>query len=142
MRRSARLTLATTFALLLCACVPSSEVPPIGNGPYPSPTPTPYAAAPAMQASPSALTISVSAFPSGGTSYPSLTVSQPGAAGAPAVITSQSTCITKGNINIYSTTSSGSATTIQVQPLVTGQCVIQFGGIDGVTLLVPVTITS
>jgi hypothetical protein len=95
-----------------------------------------------MQASPSALTISVSAFPSGGTSYPSLTVSQPGAAGAPAVITSQSTCITKGNINIYSTTSSGSATTIQVQPLVTGQCVIQFGGIDGVTLLVPVTITS
>jgi hypothetical protein len=58
------------------------------------------------------------------------------------VITTQSTCITKGNINIYSTATNGNATTIEVQPLVSGQCVIQFGGIDGVTLLVPVTITS
>jgi hypothetical protein len=142
MHRSARLTLATILALLLSACVPSSEVPPIGNGPYPSPTPTPYSAAPAMQANPNALTLSISAWPAGGTTYPSLTISQPGAGSAPTVITTQSTCITKGNINIYSTASSGNSTTIQVQPLVSGQCVIQFGGIDGVTLLVPVTITS
>ncbi|MGH7715101.1 MAG: hypothetical protein ACREML_03790 [Vulcanimicrobiaceae bacterium] len=142
MRRSASLTFAAALALLLSACVPSSEVPPVGNGPFPSPTPTPNAAAPAMQANPNALTISKSAWPSGGTSYPSLTVSQPGAGSAPSVITMQSTCIRRGEINIYSTTSSGDTMTIQVQPLLNGQCVIQFGGIDGVTLLVPVTITN
>lgn len=142
MRRSASYILAiAALVLLVSACVPSSEVPPIGSS-VPSPTPTPYAAAPAMQASPSALTISKSSYPSGGTSYPSVTVSQPGASAAPAVINAQSTCITNGNASIYSTTSSGNATTVEIQPLVTGQCVFQFGGQSGVTLLVPVTITN
>jgi hypothetical protein len=95
-----------------------------------------------MQASPSALTISKSAYPPGGTSYPSVTVSQPGANSAPSIINAQSSCIYNGNASIYSTSSVGNATTVQVQPLVTGQCVIQFGGADGVTLLVPVTITN
>lgn len=142
MRRSASLTVAASIALLLSACVPSSEVPPVGSSPLPSATPTPNAAAPAMQANPNALTLSTSAWPAGGTSYPSLSVSQPGAGSAPYVIAMQSTCITRGDVDIYSTTSSGETTTIQVQPLLSGQCVIQFGGIDGVTLIVPVTITS
>jgi len=141
MRRSASFVLATALALVLSSCVPSSEVPPIGSS-LASPTPTPSSAAPAMQASPSALTLSASSFPPGGTSYPSLTVSQPGANSAPFVITAQSTCISHGNASIYSTSSSGTATTVQVQPLVTGQCVLQFGGTGGVTLYVPVTITN
>jgi hypothetical protein len=141
MRRSASFVLASALALLLSSCVPNSEVPPIGSS-IASPTPTPSSAAPPMQASPSALTISKSSYPPGGTSYPSTTVSQPGASGAPTVINAQSTCITNGNASIYSTSSNGNATTVQVQPLVIGQCVFQFGGQGGVTLYVPVTITN
>jgi len=141
MRRSASPLVAAAVALLLSGCVPNSEVPPVGT-PLPSPTPTPYAAAPAMQAVPSSLTIGKSSYPAGGMSYPSVTVSQPGANSAPDVIAAQSTCMTNGNASIYSTSSSGSATTVQVQPLVIGQCVIEFGGVDGVTLIVPVTITN
>jgi len=141
MRRSASFVLIAALALLMSSCVPSSEVPPIGSS-LASPTPTPSAVAPAMQASPAALTISLSSYPPGGTSYPGVTVSQPGANSAPSVISAQSTCISHGNAAIYSTSSSGNATTVQVQPLVTGQCVFQFGGSDGVTLLVPVTITN
>jgi hypothetical protein len=95
-----------------------------------------------MQASPSALTISKSSYPPGGTSYPSVTVSQPGASAAPTVINAQSTCITNGNASIYSTSSVGNATTAEVQPLVIGQCIFAFGGQGGVTLFVPVTITN
>ena len=142
MRKSAGFVLtAAALALILSSCVPSSEVPPIGT-PTGSPTPTPFAAAPAMQASPSALTMSKSSFPQGGTSYPSVTVSQPGVTAAPSVINAQSTCLTNGNASIYSASANGNATTVEVEPLVIGQCVIQFGGQDGVTLLVPVTITN
>ncbi|HEY1728079.1 MAG TPA: hypothetical protein VGG22_06890 [Candidatus Baltobacteraceae bacterium] len=141
MRRSASFVLTVAaVTVLVAACVPGSEVPPIKSPISAEPFPT--ATSTAMLANPSAMTISKSAYPSGGTSYPGVTVSQPSASVAPVVVTAQSTCITNGNMSIFSATPNGNATTVEVEPLVIGQCVIQFGGQDGVTLLVPVTITN
>lgn len=138
MRGSVNLAVAVAaLVLLVCACVPGSSVP--NNC-----CPPPESAQPLnqMQANPTALTMSVSAYPPGGSSYPSLTVMQSGAFSAPALDNAASTCISHGNASIFSTSSSGNSTTVQVQPLVHGQCVLQFDGVAGTTLIVPVTITS
>ena len=114
-------------------CVQSQYVPNI----FPLPTPTPVPSAPPMTANPAALVMSASAS---GTS--TITVSQLGANQAPVMIVSSSTCIGNNNAFVVSQTASGSTATFQLAGRNTGQCIFVFGGVGGITLTVPTTVTQ
>ena len=135
MRRTAPFAAMSALAVLLAAgCVPSSEVPSV----VAVPTTPSSSVAPPLAASPQALTTSLSAtFPP----YPSVGVSQPGASSVPYLISAQSTCLTNGFALLIADAQSGASIVVQIQPIHTGACVLEFGGTDGVTLIVPVTIT-
>lgn len=122
--------------LLPAACVRGTDVPTTVG--FPAPAPTPASAAPQMAATPTALNLSLSAVVP---PYPSVTVSQPGAGAPPFLIAAQSTCMANGYLNLLSTTGNGTSSTFAFVPLNTGSCVLDFGGIGGATLIVPVTIT-
>jgi hypothetical protein len=138
MRMPAFLVVPITLVLLCTACVPSSDVPPVTGT---TPTPAPSVSPQALVANPSSLTLSASALPPGGV-YPSITVTQNAASSPPVVISAQSTCLTLGYTNIVSSSANGSSGTFQVQGTKMGNCVLVFGGVNGTTLTVPVTITS
>ena len=124
--------LALCIVLLLTGCLPSDEVAPA------PPLPTP--ATQQLTANPPALSLSASALPAGG-SYPTVTVTQAGVNSAPSLVTAQSTCISHGNVTIVTSTANGNSATFSIQALQTGSCVLVFGGINGATLIVPVTVT-
>lgn len=134
MRRTAVVAVLSALALLPVGCVPNSEVPsavlppgpPAGSGAQP------------LAASPQAIATSLSAVTP---PYPSITVSEPGAASAPFLIAAQSTCLTNGEFPLITTLPNGLTVTFQFAAVATGQCVVVFGGEQGITLIVPVTIT-
>jgi hypothetical protein len=135
MRRNAlKLTLSAAALLLQTACVPNSEVPSTVS----PPTLPPSAGAGAITANPSALTMSASAVQP---PFTSIVVSQPAANAAPSMIAAQSTCLTDGDVALMNTASAGSSSTFQLLAITPGQCVLVFGGAQGVTLIVPVTVT-
>ena len=135
MRTPAIFLFGLPLVLLCTACVHQSDLPPIG------PTPTPSAGTAALVANPSSMTLSASAAAPGGV-FPSITVTQNVSSSPPVLVTAQSTCLSSGYTNIVSSTASGNSGTWQVQALLMGNCVLVFGGINGTTLIVPITITS
>lgn len=135
MRRNAlKLALSAAALLLPIACVPSSEVPTVVSPPALQPS----GGAGALSANPQALTLSASAIQP---PYSTITVSQPAAQTAPSMIASQSTCLAHNNVALKSTTAAGSSTTFALLAIQPGQCVLAFEGDQGVTLIVPVTVT-
>ena len=135
MRRTAPFAALCALAVLLAAgCVPSSDVPSV----VAAPTTPSSSVAPPLQSTPQALTASESAVTP---PYPSVSVAQPGASTLPALMTAQSTCLTNGYATLVATLQNGNATVVEIQPIHTGQCVLEFGGAGGATLIVPVTIT-
>jgi len=135
MRRTAPFATLGALAVLLAAgCVPSSDVPNV----VAVPTTPSSSVAPPMQATPQALTTSESAAVP---PYPSVSVSQPGASSLPYLISAQSTCLTDGYALLVATVQNGASTVVQIQPIHTGSCVLEFGGTGGATLIVPVSIT-
>ncbi|MGH7662566.1 MAG: hypothetical protein ACRENA_16815 [Vulcanimicrobiaceae bacterium] len=136
MRRNAlKLTLSAGALLLAVACVPNSEVPSVVQPPGQAPS----GGAGALIADPDALTLSASAVQP---PYATITVSQPATNAAPTILASQSTCLTNGNVAVMNTTTAGSSTTFELLAITPGQCVLEFGGLQGVILIVPVTVTS
>jgi hypothetical protein len=57
------------------------------------------------------------------------------------LIAAQSTCLTGGDFPLVTTVPNALTVTFDFAPVATGQCVLVFGGTQGVTLIVPVTVT-
>lgn len=135
MRRNAlKLALSAAALLLQVACIPNSEVPSAVT----TPSIPPSAGAGAIVADPNALTLSASAVQP---PYSSITVSQPASNAAPSMIAAQSTCLTNGDVALMNAAAAGSSATFQLLAIQPGQCILMFGGAQGVTLIVPVTVT-
>ena len=134
MRRTAVVAALSALALLPVACVPSSQVP---STVLPPGAPAGAGAQP-LSANPQAVTTSLSAVTP---PYPSISVSEPGAGSPPYLIAAQSTCLTNGEFPLIASAANGTTATFQFAAAATGQCVLVFGGQQGITLIVPVTIT-
>jgi hypothetical protein len=135
MRRNAlKLALSAAALLLQVACVPNSDVPSVVTPPSMAPS----TGAGALTANPDALTLSASAIQP---PYFSIAVAQPGSNAAPFMIAAQSTCLTSGDVAVMNTTTAGTSATFQLLAIQPGQCVLVFGGAQGVSLTVPVTVT-
>lgn len=129
-----KLTLSAAALLLAVACVPTSEVPSVVSAPGQPAS----SGAGAINANPSALTLSASAIQP---PYSSIAVSQPAVNTAPSMIAAQSTCLTNGDVAVMNSSTAGSSATFELLAIQPGQCVLMFGGAQGVTLIVPVTVT-
>ena len=136
MRGTLFVTIVASLGLLPAGCVPSSDVPPVTGVPAPTPTAAPQQ----LVATPASLTLSLAMVVPPGGAYPGVTVTQEGASATPALVASQSTCLS-GYVTVVSDVQSGTSTTVQIAPLQTGQCVLEFQGASGMQLIVPVTIT-
>ncbi|GEM_PF-6242325 len=135
MRRNAlKLALSAAALLLPVACVPNSEVPSVVTPPGPPAS----GGAGAIIADPQSLALSASAIQP---PYSTITVSQPATNAAPSMIAQQSTCLTNGDVALMNTSAAGSSATFELLAIQPGQCVLVFGGAQGVTLIVPVTVT-